>query len=438
MPPEERARSDSPCVGRDSLKVVLAISATRKWNINLVDVKNAFLQSHELLPKERIHVYPPKDLRRPGYCWELLRPVYGDSSASRRWWITLSGFLQELGGTVSRLDHCVISFYDESLKLTAVVCCWVDNLYITGVSTQVDLIISKIEENFAIGKIHSNVFRYTGLQLEHTPDGILVDQLAYVNDLETSPVRSGDKDVKCSAEETTLLRHNVGAVLWVAGATRPDCSWTACEISTYFKNATLGALRDSNKLISKLKLHEVKILFPRFSSMPFFLIWADASLGNLPNKVDTGGGFIVLLVDREGHSAPLAWVANKIKRKVSSTLAAECLILLQSIDHAIYLRGLLAEIVNREASVFKMIAMTDSKNLVSNLQSVHQPKEYRLRFEIAQLQQYLSEGLIIEHISGCSQLADPLSKRTASSHLLLECLQKGMLPEQCRIKEHFK
>ena len=199
----------------------------------------------------------------------------------------------------------------------------------------------------------------------------------------------------------------------------------------------LGALRDLNKLITKLKMQEIRILFPRFSSMPFFLIWADTSLGNLPNKVDTGGGFIVLLTDKEGHSAPLAWVANKIKRKVSSTLAAECLILLQAIDHAIYLRGLLGEIVNRETSVFKMVAMTDSKNLVSNLQSVHQPKEYCLRFEIAQLQQYLSEGLIIEHVAGCSQLADPLSKRTASSHLLLKCLKTGMLPEQCRVKGTF-
>ena len=307
-----------------------------------------------------------------------------------------------------------------------------DDLYISGTKPQVDFILNEIEKHFTIGKVHTNVFRYTGLQLELKREGIYVDQLSYIRDLETSPIRSGDRTDKCTPDETTLLRHNVGGVLWVAGATRPDCAWTACEISTQFKSATLGALKDSNKLITKLRASEVKILYPKFSSLPSFLIWADASLGNLPNKVDTGGGYIVLLVDKEGNSAPIGWVANKIRRKVGSTLSAECLILLQATDHAFYLRGLLSEIVNVEASKFRMIAMTDSKNLVANLNSVHQPKEYRLRFEIAQLQQYISEGLIVKHVPGCSQLADPLSKRTASSALLLECLTKGQLPEQCK------
>ena len=83
--------------------------------------------------------------------------------------------------------------------------------------------------------------------------------------------------------------------------------------------------------------------------MPSVFVWADTSLGNLPNKADTSGSYIML---------PLAWVSNKICRKVGSTLAAECLILVQAINHAYYLRGLLAEIVNREPSIFKMIAVT--------------------------------------------------------------------------------
>ena len=185
-----------------------------------------------------------------------------------------------------------------------------------------DYVITKIQSHFVIGRVHTDVFRYTGLQLDHHPHGIYVDQLSYVQGIETSPVRHGDRDVKCTQEETTQLRHNVGAVMWVAGATRPDCSWTACELSTQFKRATLGALRDSNKLITKLKASEVRVLYPKFTSQPFFLLWADASLGNLPNKVDTGGGYIVLLVDKNGNSAPMSWVASKIRRVVGSTLAA--------------------------------------------------------------------------------------------------------------------
>ena len=212
IPKEERPRSDSPCASRDSLQLLFMISATKDWSIKLVDVKNAFLQSHEVKPSERIHVIPPRDLRKEEYCWELLKPVYGEGDACHRWWVTLSGFLQEIGGVVSKLDHCVL-------------------------------------------------------------------------------------------------------------------------------------------------------------------------------------------------------------------------------DHAFYLRGLLTELLTREESVVGMTAISDSKDLVSNLHSCHQPKDYRLRFDLAQIQQYMGQGLVVRHMPGCSQMADPLSKRTASAELLLECVQNGELPKQCKISK---
>ena len=196
-----------------------------------VDVENAILQSHELESKERCHLLLPEDLRKEGYCCELLRPVYGNSEACRKWW-----FLQEIGGVVSKLG------------------------------------------------------------------------------LEVSSVRPEKKTESCNREEVSLLRHNVGCALWAAGATRPDCSWMACELSTQ---------------------------------------------------------------------------SNKIRRKVESTMAAEELIMLQAKDH-------------------------------------------RLRLDIAKLQEHVSKGLKLMHALGCSQIADPLIKRTASSALLLEWLNTGNLPEQCR------
>ena len=113
-------------------------------------------------------------------------------------------------------------------------------------------------------------------------------------------------------------------------------------------------------------------------------------------------------------------------------MAAETVIMLQAVDHAFFLRSLLSEIVNKESGSFEMIAISDSKNLVENIQSVHQPKDHRLRLEIAQLQEHVSKGLKLIHSPGGSQLADPLTKRTASSALLIECLNSGKLPEQCQ------
>ena len=79
-----------------------------------------------------------------------------------------------------------------------------------------------------------------------------------------------------------------------------------------------------------------------------------------------------------------------------------------------------------------MIAISDARSLVENLHSVHQAKDHRLRLDIAKLQEHVSKGLKLMHALGCSQIADPLIKRTASSTLLLEWLNTGNLPKQCR------
>lgn len=66
-----------------------------------------------------------------------------------------------------------------------------------------------------------------------------------------------------------------------------------------------------------------------------------------------------------------------------------------------------------------MIAISDARSLVENLHSVHQAKDHRLRLDMAQLQEHVIKGLKLVHAPGCSQLADPITKRTASSALLL-------------------
>ena len=78
------------------------------------------------------------------------------------------------------------------------------------------------------------------------------------------------------------------------------------------------------------------------------------------------------------------------------------------------------------------IAIGDARNLVENFHSVRQAKDHRLCVDIVQLQEHVRKGLKLVHAPACSQLADSLYKRTASSALLLECLNTSKLPDQCR------
>ena len=66
------------------------------------------------------------------------------------------------------------------------------------------------------------------------------------------------------------------------------------------------------------------------------LALSDASLGNINNRTGSTGAHIIWLIDGTGKCCPLAWQANKIKRVVRSTIAAEALSLQEGLKTSYY------------------------------------------------------------------------------------------------------
>ena len=76
-------------------------------------------------------------------------------------------------------------------------------------------------------------------------------------------------------------------------------------------------------------------------------IWcfSDAAFRNLNEGIDSAGGFVILIVNTiNGLCAPVDWKANKIKRKVASTLAAETISLGTALDAAAGVRDMITEV----------------------------------------------------------------------------------------------
>ena len=84
---------------------------------------------------------------------------------------------------------------------------------------------------------------------------------------------------------------------------------------------------DINKVIKKIQYGPQQI---RFNAMDLHrgdikvIFFSDASLGNLPNKIDSGRGYLVFISDGENANL-VAWSSNKIKRTVHSVFGAETL-----------------------------------------------------------------------------------------------------------------
>ena len=123
----------------------------------------------------------------------------------------------------------------------------------------------------------------------------------------------------------------------------------------------------------------------------------------------------------------MIWSANKIKRIVDSTLEAECLSLLSGLKEAIYLREVIEEIFNLKDKEIPVKAIVDNKSTVEAIHSTAPVEDKKLRRDVARIKQMLSlkEIRSVSWCPGKEQLADCMTKRTASSFNLLQVLKSG-------------
>ena len=71
-----------------------------------MDVSRAFLRSEPL--KRDTYVQLPKGVEKDNVAWELLKPLYGLSTACKDWYKTIRNFLsKECGGKVAALGKSV-------------------------------------------------------------------------------------------------------------------------------------------------------------------------------------------------------------------------------------------------------------------------------------------------------------------------------------------
>ena len=263
---------------------------------------------------------------------------------------------------------------------------------------------------------------------------ITVDQQDYglsIEPITHSSKVSKDKERTLSESEKSSYQGTLGKLLWLSGQTRPDLSYDTMELSTYTSSAKVKHLTVMNKVIKKIKTGPSQI---RFNAMDLdrgdikVIFYSDASLGNLPNKTDSGRGYLVFVSD--GYNANLiAWSANKIRRTVHSVFGAETIGCVDGIAAAIYVRQILSEILYNDPkkTVIPIVGYIDSNQLAQQIKSTKQPVDMRMRLDIAGIRESVNTGEIesISWISTKEMLADPLTKKNADIRLLKQVLESG-------------
>ena len=158
------------------------------------------------------------------------------------------------------------------------------------------------------------------------------------------------------------------------------------------------------------------------------ICFSDASFANL--KVNSSqGGFIIFLYRNKKLFSPIAWKSFKFKRVVKNTLAAETLALEHALETCFMMKFFLCELLKKKISnkVLPIKCYTDNKSLVDSIFSTKTVTEKQLKIDICIILDILKENQVysIEWCKSESQLADCLTKRTASNTKLLNVLKNG-------------
>ena len=429
----ENVRKDSPTVRKGNIKIFCAVAAKEGWDIKTNDVTCAFLQGAPI--KRHVYILPPKERRVPGILWKLKKPVYGLTDAARGWHLALDGELTGSGCDKCLIDPAMYLYFSEKGKKTieGIALTHVDDVLHGGTDKFEEEVMKTVKSSFKFSSEESEQFRYVGMNMFQRDNGILINQDHYVHSLELPDMeiaRGQKSDEELNAEGQTEFRACVAKILYVGFQSRPDVCFEGKCLSTKFGKATKSDLKCALKKIQKLKGNNTEMFFPNLGYVGDWCIvgYSDAGIRSMPDKTNSVGGQVVLLVnERKKLACIMNWRSKKLVRKVVSSLAGEALAMVAVIGEIVYNKAILSQIYGDVIGNLPVVVVIDSKNLYESILSTSLVEDSWLIPDIAIIKEALQQETIssVRRVSSEDMLANCLTKAGASAEGLLHVLRTG-------------
>ena len=107
-------------------------------------------------------------------------------------------------------DEAVYYMMNKEGNLDEMISTCVDDFDLAGNTSIVDLITKKMSEALDVLKIEDDKFRFTGIDIRKTEDGIEISMEDYVESLEEIEIREDKSDETLTRDELKILRKYVG------------------------------------------------------------------------------------------------------------------------------------------------------------------------------------------------------------------------------------
>ena len=389
----EQGLLKSPTLSQLGRNTLMQILASKRWDLQLGDIKGAFLEAGPLDPK-----FTPLYARQPpggipglpsSAVIEVKGNVYGQNDAPAAWFKEFCQEVISCGWQQSKLDPCLFTLRDNS-DLIGVMGVHVDDTALGGVGKKFEESVAKLKSRFPYRKWRVRDGEFCGAWYKQEKDGTIhMSMESFADKMRPINVpRGNDPDTPLNDAQIRVLRAVNGGLNWLSSQSRPDLAVQTSLSQQSCPKPTISDFRKANQAVRRAK--QERFMGLTFKPIPLdkltIVCHSDAAWANVGTH--TQAGYIIAFTEDDMQQGklstwcPVAWRSYRLSRAVSSTLAAESQALATASSTVEWLSLLVAEIIDGPLEIQKCrealcrrrpILVTDCKSLYDHLHSPSSP-----------------------------------------------------------------
>ncbi|KAH9109521.1 hypothetical protein AeMF1_015438, partial [Aphanomyces euteiches] len=336
----------SPVVKMTTVRVCLAIAASKGLTILQADADTAFVQA---TIENGVDLYVDQP---PGYGdgtprkMLLIKALYGLKQAALAWYEHCRTILQDIGFHQSQFDPCL--YLRNKTSELEMICTYVDDFLIIAQSrTKADQILDEIEPRMKI-KRQGQASYFLGIMFSYDDDNssITLNQGAYSERIlkrfgmscchayHTPEVHDRDdlwNDETQQPTDQELYRSIVGSLMYLMVCTRPDIAHAVLRLSLYVHSLREPHMIGAKRLLRYIKsTPDVGLTFCR--NKITLMGYSDASWASRPDRKSVTGNLCLLA------GSVVFWKSARQRIVALSTCEAEYIALAEVAKEIMWLR----------------------------------------------------------------------------------------------------
>lgn len=405
----------APVAKMTTVRIFLAIAASKNWELHQMDVHNAFL--HGDLDEEVYMKLPPGfECSDPNMVCRLRKSLYGLKQAPRCWFAKLVTALKEYGFLQSYSDYSLFTYTKTGIQINVLV--YVDDIVISGNdSAALCTFKSYLSDCFKMKDLGPLKY-FLGIEVARSSAGLFLYQRKYTLDIISEagllgakpsgfPIEQNHKLGLASGdllEDPESYRRLVGRLIYLA-VTRPDLAYSVHILSQFMQEPRTEHWEAALRVVRYLKGTPGQGILLSADCDLTLQGWCDSDWAACPLTRRSLTGWLVFL-----GKSPVSWKTKKQHTVSRSSAEAEYRSMAAITCELKWLKGLLLSLGVHHPKAIKLFCDSQSALHIAKNPVFHERTKH-IEVDCHFVRDAINEGLISpSHVPTSSQLADIFTK----------------------------